>query len=111
MIDLSDLTKPTQESINILENINILTKFLCLGKRFEYNDIIYGMDGDCNLFIVGKCEDMKTGETKEIPIFQNDCAWQLLNEMANDISEEKLKEMKLHVTFNSVAHKFYSKER
>lgn len=111
MIELSDLTKPTQDSIKHLKKISILTQYLCLGKRFEYDNRIYGMDGDCNLYIIGTSENMDTGVKREVPLFQNDCAWQLLNEMADTISEEELSEMKLHVSFNDVSYKFYAKER
>lgn len=98
MIREKDLSKPTRDGLNVLQNINLILNYLYNGKTYEYDGRFYRMDGDFNPYIVPFEDDFKTPKPRGedvIPMFQNDMFWNMLIEIAQNIDAETLEELKL----------------
>ena len=52
MIKESDLTTPNKDGLNIIENMNLIIKYMYLGNTYKYKNRYYRMDGNCNPYIV-----------------------------------------------------------
>lgn len=103
MIKESDLTTPNKDGLNIIENINLIIKYMYLGNTYKYKNRYYRMDGNCNPYIVPLKEDLKTPLERGsdvTPLFQNEGFWNLLLEMARDMDNETLTKIKFEVALS-----------